>query len=410
MPGRVGRYHGRGNRRWSTYTSAALRGVATAYRHRRAARAVGAGLRRAAHQTASRIGSGMRGIKRRLFGGPSQPHHKRHRAQRAPVAPYARGSGGNQYSRTSKKTGISRKKSAIQAVLAKQSLRARVLQFKGLRPFDGVNGYYFNGTKEVTAPWASYLTPIYIMDLMPSSAVNEPLLRGRVDAGQFSWVSQAGQKVDGTTAQAWDLKFQNAGFPAQTSIEKMHYGKCQIAINLYGQKSRPITWTIKLVKFQLEDCAPLDDDYATNMNKIDHDIFWDGMIKQLTANPIAKDNAHHMAHMKVLKTKVVKIDAAGTYDQDNDVHCTTLNWTHGIHKTVNLVRRRENEDAAADLINEALVNPTVNTVSAGPRVNERVYLLITSDCYTRTDTATAVSSANSPSFDLNVHMAQYALN
>lgn len=408
MPGQVGRYHGR--RRFNRYTTAALRGVATAYRHRRSLVRAGAGLRRAAHQSMSRIGHGMRGIKRRLFGGPSQPHHKRHRAQRAPVAPYAAGAGGMQYRRARKKTGISRKKGAIQAVLAKQSLRSRVLQFKGLRPFDGVNGFYFNGTKEVTAPWASYLVPIYLMDLMPSSAVNQPLLRGRVDAGQFSWITQGGQMVNNTNANTWDTKFINAGFPAQTSIEKLHYGKANIALNLYGQKTRPITWTVQLVQFLMEDCAPVDDDYASNSNKIDHDVFWDGKIKELVANPIAKDNNQHKVYMKVLKSQKIRIDAAGTYDQDNDVHCTTLNWTHGIHKTIDLVRRRMNEDTAANLITEGEVNPNVNTVSLGPRVKDRVYLLVMADCYTRTDSVTAVTSSNSPSMDLNVHVSQYALN
>lgn len=356
----------------------------------------------------------MSGVTRRLFRGSSASHSSRGSGYSSASVPSRLfGPGGGQYSKVSKKTGINRKKGYIAKVLTKEELKCRVLQVKGLRPFDGVNGYcWLNYREEVTGK-AQYLAPLYIVDLLAKATGNTVVYQMRQNAGNVSWKTVSGQdNTSGSLLSTWNTKHQSLDFPdLVNNSEKLHYGKVNVALNLYGQKNRPVDITVQLVQFEDDQVAPHDDYYVTNSNKEDHDIFWGEQLKTMVANPIAKDNVSFKHKMKVLKSKTVHIDAAGTTDADNDPHVVTLNWKHGVHKTISHIRRRTNEDTAADLANETVVNPDTLWKMNGPLVKDRVYLIIKANVYSMIPTSVADAGINNtycPSFDYNIHVSQYA--
>jgi len=326
------------------------------------------------------------------------------------------GPGGGQYTKVAKKTGINRKTAQIAKVLTHQELKCRVLQWKQIRPFDGVKGALWLHYREELASKAQYMCPIVIVDLMHKDPTRHPVYQMRQTATAVDWVEQWRMtNASGSTQSGWDIKHQSVGFPVVTSAtpdaDKLHYGKASIALNLYGQKTRPVDFTVMLVKFNDEDVAPSNDFYTSNSNNLEHDIFWGEQLKTMIANPIARDNQTYQHKMTVLKSKKIHIEAAGTMDADNDPHVVTLNWSHGIHKTIDHVRRIINEDTAADLANEQLVNPNVVTLLEGPAVKDRVYLIIKANVYSMIPAATtngAIDNTMCPSFDMNIHVSQYA--
>ena len=356
------------------------------------------------------------GPRRRISFGSRSSHSTQHNP-----GSYLYSHGGAQYSTARKKTGINRKTAQIVKVLNHQELKCRVLQWKALRPFDGVMGFNFLAYREEVAGKAQYLAPLFIMDLMHkdyagTTGLPHPAYMLRQKAGAVDWLECWSQNnTNGGTARGWNLKHQSMGFPTVTSAnplpdsEKLHYGKANIALNLYGQKNRAVDFTVMLVKFSDQDVAPHNDYYVSNSNNTEHDIFWGQMLKEMVANPIAKDNKSYMDRMQVLKRKVIHIEPAGTTDSDINPHVVTLNWSHGIHKTIDHVERIVQEDAAADLVNEQIVNPNVVTQLMGPKVKDRVYLVIKANVYSMVPVSVGtITNEYAPSFDLNVHVSQYA--
>lgn len=376
----------------------------------------------------ARYGNAVGSLKRTLFRGPSERPSKFRRTGGVSGLPFG-GPGNGQYTKTRKKTGIDRKAGFIAKVLSKEELKCRVLCIKSLRPFDGVNGAKWLHYREEVANKAQYLAPLYIVDLMHKYIAKQPMYQLRMNASSASWVSQSHQSaLDGSVVSNWETKHTSHGFPNMFGeAEKLHYGKAHIALNLYGQKNRPVTYTVMLVKFNDEDVAPHNDLYVSNSNVTEHDIFWGEQLKTMIANPIAKDNQNYQnaGKMKVLKMKKVRIEAAGTMDADNDPHVVTLKWTHGIHKTISHVERRTREDSAADIANEKIVNGEFDYANPpgdmsivdqvvyldGPKVKDRVYLIIKADVYSMVPYSVAdasITNLYAPSFDYNIHVSQYA--
>lgn len=433
----LGRYHG-GIRRRAGYGAALARGAHMAWRHRAAARRAGGWLARQAQRVTAgmraRYGNGVSGAVKRLFHGPRDaPARKRHNPGPSAVSRLLPGPGAGQYAKTRKKTGINRKAGYIAKVLSKQELKTRVLCIKNLRPFDGVNGAKWLHYREEVTNKQQYLCPLFIVDLMHKYVSRDNMFQMRMNSTNaanpsVSWVTQSHQSIrDGSAVSSWDTKHVSHGFPNMFGeAEKLHYGKANISLNLYGQKNRPVTFTVMLVAFKDEDVAPTNDYYVSNSNNTEHDIFWGEQLKTMIANPIARDNQQyqHAGKMKVLKMKKIRIEAAGTLDADNDPHVVTLNWTHGIHKTLSHVERRVKEDTAMDIANEKITNPEYdynppdNTTLVdqvvyldGPKVKDRVYLIIKADVYSMVPSTVADAQINNtyaPSFDYNIHVSQYA--
>lgn len=324
------------------------------------------------------------------------------------------------------KGGVHQKNSVIASTLLNRCLLSRTLNFKYMKDFDGSQGgAYFATIKELVAPFSSYQCPLYVVDCTPYKAnSNSPVMRMNIDnSGSASnpsggtprvvWDPQQGWKSDGVTANStWQVKNQSIGFPAETVINHIHYGRVNIGLNLYGAKARPVKWRVSMVRFTDPVVCPYDDLYVTNTDKLEHDVFWQSFIKHTTTNPLATEtNSGLKSKMKILKQEVVNIDPAGSMDQDTSPQCMTLRMSYGIHKTVAMQRSEISEAAPLDVITREKYQPdTGGIVRGGPMVKDRVFCIIQAEHFTRLDINTVPTFTTTPSFDLNVHLSQYVIN
>jgi len=329
-----------------------------------------------------------------------------------------------QWVQRSAKGGVHQKNSLIASTLLNKCLLNRTLNFKIMKDFDGSGGAFFATIKETTAGFAAYDCPLYIVDCTPYKAnVMPAVLRMAVDnlgsgsapsggTGRVVWNYQQGWKSDNTANPNWQVKNQSVGFPAESVINHLHYGRVNVGVNLYGAKARPVRWRVMMVKFTDPVISPYDDQYQTNTDKMEHDVFWQSFMKHTTTNPLATEaNSGLRSKMKILKQEVINIDPASTMDQDTSPQCMTLKMSYGVHKTCAMQRAEITEALPADLIAREKFQPdTGGVVRFGPYVKDRVFCIVQAEHFTRLDIATAPTTTNSPSFDINVHVSQYVMN
>lgn len=388
------------------------------YGARAATTAAAAGLGYAGYRASGKWKSKARGVTVRKIDKNATPRYRPARRQfidgseNQPANEGAQG-GYNQWDESRMKTGRKAVMATVASTLLKQNLDTGVTCFKNISQFNGANGSVFCGHLLDASANKRYL-PLYLFDLTHLAEAGQPAAHRLcmettgADDGKCSWISIPGKDFQNVDSYVPYWHYASTNFPTTAWNNRLHFGSTIIKLNLWGIKTRPVKWIIRLVKFSGDDYTPVADDglTVTTVTSQLGNAFWQPQVKRLVGNPIADQPTALSRCMKILGTRVVHIGPTVTTESDDRPHIHTLTWKHDINKVVSM---RKYQSVSNDDVN--VVNPNISTSDNNsthltadftPFSKDRVYLMVSCQVFNEVVSPTVRDSSNSPSFDYNL--------
>lgn len=225
--------------------------------------------------------------------------------------------------------------------------------------------------------------------------------------GKCGWESILAPTSNASTSTVPFWLYHSQNFDTGSFHDRVHYGRVSMKLNLYGQKNRPVKFTLSLVQFKHDHLTPVNDQGLNTIGTCDDigNAFWQSRIKRLTANPIADAFAVRNRDMKVLARRVYNIGPTSSDQNDPDPHCVTVRWNHDINRIVSMRKYQPTQGDDALVVNGNIVQ--VDTATAQltanytPFAKDRVYLLIEAHAWTPLAEADPVDASTGPSIDFN---------
>lgn len=311
--------------------------------------------------------------------------------------------------KTGKKFSVKR----VADKLQQKNIGTCVVQFKNIPQFTGDYGALSVNHRDVTST-GKRQCPIYLMDLTHLADSGQPCMHrlymwsaaGAAD-GKCGWDSISGINGVGGLTTVPFVRYQTTAFPAAAYPDRLHFGRTEIKLNLYGMKTRPTKFILSLVRFQDAHYTPVDDQGSNVIGTCDElgTAFWQSRIKRLTANPIADQSTIRTRAMKVLKQRVYKIGPTSSDQTDPDPHCITVHWKHDINRICSMRKYQQVSTDDAVVVDANKVSQDINTsqwtTNYTPFARDRVYLLIEAQAWVPLAEASPVDATTSPSIDYN---------
>lgn len=350
---------------------------------------------------------------------PSTPRYPEGRGVAAALKDIAQGSQGGyaQWEQEGKRTGKKQTRSSIADVLVKRNIDTAVTCFKNLNQFNGTTGAVPCGHYVDTSLAKRYL-PVYLFDLMAMPApaptgigygFRQFMYTGAPNDGVIGWEPILGKDAAALDSAYPYYHYASTNFPQSAWNNDIHFGKTSIKLNLWGHKTRPVKWEIKLVKFTSDEYTPVSDD-GLSLNQVTSTMgnaFWQAGVKRLVGNPIADQPSIKRGCMKVIAKKSVEIGPITNIESDTRNHVHTLYWTHYINKVVGMRKAQVVEGDDANVVNVNQDQPDTPADHSGaadytPLAKDRLYLMVACQTFTEVISPTAVDSTNTPYFDYNL--------
>lgn len=183
----------------------------------------------------------------------------------------------------------------------------------------------------------------------------------------------------------------------QSSVgEKSFLQSANVRMCLYGPQQAPTKYVLQLVQLS-EDVTPGQTDSMAT-------VFWQALAKPYGYSPLEIGNRKLVSkHMKVLKTRVITIDAPESIEDHVQARMRQVNFNFQLNRRCNYnwgrVADRMNMDEP-DMPREADIDAQKNATTVHPRA--RVYLMIRALVSFQGPTGDS-SELNSPSYDIRVH-------
>lgn len=335
------------------------------------------------------------------------------RARTVPTIMQSAQGGYQQHTTAYVKSGRKVKVASVADQLQRRNIGTAVMQFKSIPQFSGDFGVRAINNR-VIASTGKRNVPIYLMDLTHLANAGQPCFHrlymwtsGAAD-GKCGWDSVSGENSVGGTTLVPFLRYASQNFPAASFPDRLHFGRTDIKLNLYGMKTRPTEFILSLVRFKDDHYTPVDDQGLNVIGTCDEigTAFWQSRIKRLTANPIADQYTIRDRAMQVINRKVYKIGPTTTDQSDPDPHCITVNWKHDINRIVSMRKYQtvSTDDVEVVDANKVPIDTNTSQPSANytPFAKDRVYLLIEAKAWVPQVETDPTDATNSPSFDYNV--------
>lgn len=230
--------------------------------------------------------------------------------------------------------------------------------------------------------------------------------------GHYKWIQVAGVDFAGSAAATWQTEYSphrtstQLAYPNDNSILKW----VNIEMVLYGMKNYPTKYTIEICQFH-EDFIPmiLQD---TDITDGTYGEFWDNMTKRYTFSPLAnlvKGSASQHKTIRVIRRYNVLIDPTANFENDPTPHCKTFKIFLEMNRRCSYDWKLAN--AQPQTVDTTTTNQDYDTQDFKQEDNEnqttvdpkaRVFLLIRASNYNIQNDPAAISTTNTPSFDMKI--------
>jgi len=319
-----------------------------------------------------------------------------------------------QWQKSRKRTGRRVSRQSVVNKLTLGNVSNLRYQFKGLGQFTGDQGFFALTNMTGTAAAQQFL-PVYMVDLTTVRNSNTTgtgvmfRLSYTPSNNVWTWVATAGLDLAGASSSAMSVltnptsNSTTIGVPGQRG----YLDWVRTRLNLYGQTSRPVTITAKIIKPTVDWFSPkkqvqyVPTGDADNLAAIN---YWAQHLKSKLTNPIASQyGVVPKAPFKVLDSKTVTFEPKENSDVDPDPFCRTIDWfwragsVHSFVKPTGLTNQWDDPDKNV----QAGVNDGNCESSPYPETAAR-WMLITADVYTTVATDVGWTAAVAPSFDMNL--------
>ena len=243
--------------------------------------------------------------------------------------------GGVQWTRSRLRTGRLKRGYPLVKRLASVNGEKLVYRLRAVKNFDNHGYIYANKTTNSGA--RQY--PIYAillngkncgsLDINPFRQLFAIANDVSSDDGRFGWFGRPTLDPTGSPVlRQYGVEFGSDA----TDEDKMLWRSTSIKMNLWGAKSKPVRWTVEVVRCTDHRVSPFVrksvSPFATTGELVNMEAQQnlEAMMKQYYFNPISTINWHQNRHFKVLKRFDMVIQPVETTDGDQDPKCHQLNW------------------------------------------------------------------------------------
>lgn len=222
--------------------------------------------------------------------------------------------------------------------------------------------------------------------------------------GRLGWYGRATQDINGnSTLSRYGIEFGNDGY-----VDKMLWRSTTIKMNLWGAKSKPVRWTVEIVRATDHRVSPFVRKLVSSVPNsgelvnIEAQQNLEALMKQYYFNPISTINWHQNKHFKVLKRFDMVIQPVESTDGDQDPKCHQLNWVTKWDRVLDFTDQNFTGNSEGYNKNEKNfeqaqeVNNMMNADSHAPKGTGAVFLLIRASDFSDW-------VADGPAFNNSVH-------
>ena len=230
--------------------------------------------------------------------------------------------------------------------------------------------------------------------------------------GRLGWYGRPTQNSSGSST----VRQYGVEFGADTGQQdKMLWRSTTIKMNLWGAKSKPVRWTVEIVRATDHRVSPFARKVVSSgpnsgeLVNAEAQQNLEAMMKQYYFNPIATINWHHNKHFKVLKRFDMVIQPVESTDGDQDPKCHQLNWVTKWDRVLDFTDQNVSGDSLVFNDDEKNfetakeVNNVITGDSHAPKGTGAVFLMIrASDFSDWVETGPAFSNSLHGSFDFDI--------
>lgn len=327
------------------------------------------------------------------------------------------GGGGVQWTRSRLSTGRLKRGYPLVRRLATVNGEKLVYRLRAVKNFD--NSGYIWANKTTNALARQY--PFYAILLNGKNCGGSNIFPFRqlyaltdnmsTDDGRLGWFGRPTMELNGAlTLNRYGVEF---GTDASDQ-EKMLWRSTTIKMNLWGAKSKPVRWTVEVVRCTDHRVSPfyrkIASSFATGETvSMEAQQNLEAMMKQYYFNPIATVNWHQNRHFKVLKRFDMVIQPVESTDGDQDPKCHQLNWVTKWDRVLDFTDNNANglnvafNDDERNFEQVQEVNSEIDGDSHVPKGNGAVFLMVrASDFSDWAETGPVFSSSLHGSFDFDI--------
>lgn len=307
----------------------------------------------------------------------------------------------------------------LMPAMALASMNRAVWLFRHYKAFND------SGAKQafnyLAAAGGLYHTPMYVIDLLhrPTTihASHTGCMRrcvmdtapGTTD-GQLYWINETGLDYNGNLVSnsPWQIQHGSTGINGPSTLGATATPRTlvrwiNLKANCWGAKYRATKWSIQIIS--LKDDV-LDPWQSSGQTSVKHQVCWQSMLKQFTANPIAQTHNPHQRDMKVLKEVSFILAPNDASDGDPDGAVRTVNMFLRLDKLCDYVQNYNVPISSTDDVQYTTPAELPQQRTIADRVDTKRKLIAVIRCSDYLSTSAAFDVNLHGSFDISVRRAE----